>query len=131
MVSQILPIVGDRYRCKDCVEKIGFDLCGDCYNTQSKLPGRFNQQHTPDHKFDIVKLSKTHILHNMLRLVAVRLEDNSTAILVDADASEDSGSESPSPALPSDSQENAESSSAPTVASADGGEDQTGFHSTT
>ena len=46
------PIIGDRYRCIDCKEKIGFDLCGDCYNTGSKLPGRFNQQHTPEHRFE-------------------------------------------------------------------------------
>ncbi|XP_065875068.1 E3 ubiquitin-protein ligase PRT1 [Euphorbia lathyris] len=45
------PIIGDRYKCEDCFEKIGFDLCGDCYNTNSKRPGRFNQQHTPEHKF--------------------------------------------------------------------------------
>lgn len=48
------PILGTRYRCKDCVEVIGFDLCGDCYTTRSKLPGRFNQQHTAEHRFDIV-----------------------------------------------------------------------------
>ncbi|XP_075649337.1 E3 ubiquitin-protein ligase PRT1 [Castanea sativa] len=51
----IYPIIGDRYRCKDCKERIGFDLCGDCYNTQSKLPGRFNQQHTPEHKFELIE----------------------------------------------------------------------------
>ncbi|KAK4573966.1 hypothetical protein RGQ29_031770, partial [Quercus rubra] len=51
----ICPIIGDRYRCKDCKERIGFDLCGDCYNTQSKLPGRFNQQHTPEHKFELIE----------------------------------------------------------------------------
>ncbi|KAH9626112.1 hypothetical protein KSS87_002986 [Heliosperma pusillum] len=49
------PIVGDRYRCEDCVENMGFDLCGDCYKTSSKRPGRFNQQHTSDHKFELVK----------------------------------------------------------------------------
>ncbi|KAK6238894.1 hypothetical protein QUC31_004363 [Theobroma cacao] len=49
------PIVGDRYRCKDCTEKIGFDLCGDCYKTRPKLPGRFNQRHTPEHKFELMK----------------------------------------------------------------------------
>lgn len=48
------PIIGDRYRCKDCVEKIGFDLCSDCYNTCSKLPGRFNQQHTAEHQFELI-----------------------------------------------------------------------------
>ncbi|KAI3880387.1 hypothetical protein MKX03_020868 [Papaver bracteatum] len=45
------PIVGERYQCKDCVESIGFDLCGSCYNTGSKRPGRFNQQHTEGHSF--------------------------------------------------------------------------------
>ncbi|KAA8548427.1 hypothetical protein F0562_000111 [Nyssa sinensis] len=49
------PIVGERYKCKDCVEQIGFDLCEGCYNSSSKLPGRFNQQHTPEHEFEIVQ----------------------------------------------------------------------------
>ncbi|ERN18909.1 E3 ubiquitin-protein ligase PRT1 [Amborella trichopoda] len=47
------PIIGERYRCKDCHEIIGFDLCGSCYNTNSKLPGRFNQQHRPEHLFEL------------------------------------------------------------------------------
>ncbi|KAK4785514.1 hypothetical protein SAY86_002203 [Trapa natans] len=50
------PIIGDRYKCKGCIEEIGFDLCGDCYKSQSKLPGRFNQQHKPEHKFEHIKL---------------------------------------------------------------------------
>jgi hypothetical protein len=52
--AQIYPITGDRYRCCDCKEFIGFDLCGDCYNTRSKLPGRFNQQHKPEHQFKLI-----------------------------------------------------------------------------
>lgn len=51
--SQMCPIIGLRYRCKDCVEDIGFDLCEGCYNSPSKLPGRFNQQHTKDHQFQV------------------------------------------------------------------------------
>ncbi|KAL1536186.1 E3 ubiquitin-protein ligase PRT1-like [Salvia divinorum] len=51
----ILPITGVRYKCKDCVEKIGFDLCESCYKISAKLPGRFNQQHTMDHKFDAIQ----------------------------------------------------------------------------
>ncbi|XP_039138429.1 E3 ubiquitin-protein ligase PRT1 isoform X1 [Dioscorea cayenensis subsp. rotundata] len=47
------PIIGNRYRCKDCKEKIGFDLCEACYSTNSKFPGRFNQQHRPDHTFEL------------------------------------------------------------------------------
>ncbi|KAK1308330.1 E3 ubiquitin-protein ligase PRT1 [Acorus calamus] len=46
----VFPMMGKRYKCKDCMESIGFDLCGDCYESRSKLPGRFNQQHTPDHR---------------------------------------------------------------------------------
>ena len=50
---QAYPIRGERYKCKDCTEVIGFDLCGECYNTRSKLPGRFNQQHTSDHRMEL------------------------------------------------------------------------------
>ncbi|CAH9084938.1 unnamed protein product [Cuscuta epithymum] len=51
------PIIGERYKCKDCKEKMGFDLCGECYrNSSSNLrPGRFNQQHTADHKFNLMQ----------------------------------------------------------------------------
>ncbi|KAK1591573.1 hypothetical protein Q3G72_009738 [Acer saccharum] len=48
------PIIGERYKCKDCVEKIGFDLCEACYKNPAKVPGRFNQQHKPEHQFEIV-----------------------------------------------------------------------------
>ncbi|KAL3645084.1 hypothetical protein CASFOL_010264 [Castilleja foliolosa] len=61
------PIIGDRYRCKDCLEQVGYDLCKDCYTTSSKLPGRFNQQHKSDHHFEIMRSS---VMHNiMLRLL--------------------------------------------------------------
>ncbi|XP_047081938.1 E3 ubiquitin-protein ligase PRT1-like [Lolium rigidum] len=49
----VCPIMGMRYKCKDCTERIGFDLCGECYNNRSKLPGRFNQQHTSDHRMEL------------------------------------------------------------------------------
>ncbi|PNY03560.1 E3 ubiquitin-protein ligase prt1-like protein [Trifolium pratense] len=52
------PIIGDRYRCVDCKEIIGFDLCGDCYKNRVKRPGRFNQKHTPDHKLELVRYRK-------------------------------------------------------------------------
>ncbi|XP_010934264.2 E3 ubiquitin-protein ligase PRT1 [Elaeis guineensis] len=66
------PIIGKRYKCKDCREAIGFDLCEACYNTSSKLPGRFNQQHTPDHKFE---LDDTQLLYRILMLRAMPEED--------------------------------------------------------
>lgn len=55
----MFPIVGDRYRCDDCKEEIGFDLCGDCYKNRSKRPGRFNQQHTPDHNLKLIQCRRT------------------------------------------------------------------------
>ncbi|GKB45113.1 hypothetical protein Tco_0890055 [Tanacetum coccineum] len=51
----IYPLIGKRYKCKDCLEQIGFDLCEDCYNSSSNLPGRFNQQHKPDHEFQVLE----------------------------------------------------------------------------
>ncbi|CAN0915450.1 E3 ubiquitin-protein ligase PRT1 [Linum grandiflorum] len=59
------PIIGERYRCIDCLEKIGFDLCGECYNSRSKLPGRFNQQHTEEHKFEHVGLLRRGVMMMM------------------------------------------------------------------
>lgn len=47
------PIIGERYKCLDCKEEIGFDLCEKCYARSSHLPGRFNQQHKPDHRFEL------------------------------------------------------------------------------
>ncbi|KAM5563121.1 hypothetical protein ABKV19_018017 [Rosa sericea] len=73
------PIIGDRYRCKDCVEKIGFDLCNDCYNTSSKLPGRFNQQHTAEHQFELIS---GNIIRDQLRIMSERLGDGSFAVLL-------------------------------------------------
>ncbi|XP_050252893.1 E3 ubiquitin-protein ligase PRT1 isoform X2 [Quercus robur] len=113
----IFPIIGDRYRCKDCKERAGFDLCGDCYNTQSKLPGRFNQKHTPEHKFELISNAR-----NMLRLT---LQYNSIVI-----ASEDSENGSPASNLSSDAQESDENDLADPVAFHDAGDDQTGSQST-
>ncbi|XVF72184.1 hypothetical protein PTKIN_Ptkin12aG0099400 [Pterospermum kingtungense] len=78
------PIVGDRYKCKDCTEKIGFDLCGDCYTTRPKLPGRFNQRHTPEHKFELIKPN----IIQRLRLMTEQLENGSTSYVIFDGASE-------------------------------------------
>lgn len=86
LLSQMLPIIGDRYRCTDCKEKMGFDLCSDCYTTGSKVPGRFNQQHTPEHKFEVVRPSV--IPNIMSRLVAGH--DDASALFIVSDASENS-----------------------------------------
>ncbi|KAH7517532.1 hypothetical protein FEM48_Zijuj09G0075000 [Ziziphus jujuba var. spinosa] len=114
------PIIGDRYRCTDCVEKIGFDLCGDCYNTRSKLPGRFNQQHTPEHKFELVP---SNMIRNiMLRLVTGPIDDGST-LLITADGSENLEDLSSPPSLSGVTEENVENSLAIPATSGDGAEE--------
>lgn len=49
----IYPIEGRRYKCKDCSEEIGFDLCGECYDCgvhkRDDFCGRFNQKHSAHH----------------------------------------------------------------------------------
>ena len=40
------PIVGRRWQCLDCPERVGFDLCGACYDRRANVVGRFNQHHT-------------------------------------------------------------------------------------
>ena len=44
------PIVGRRYRCVDCPEAIGYDLCALCMSMGTSVEGRFDQSHKPDHK---------------------------------------------------------------------------------
>ncbi|KAL2488165.1 E3 ubiquitin-protein ligase [Forsythia ovata] len=81
------PIIGDRYRCKECMEEIGYDLCEDCYTTRSKLPGRFNQKHTPEHGFEMIKSNTT--CNIMLRLLRGQLEEVAAASNAFSDAVED------------------------------------------
>ncbi|XP_074304696.1 E3 ubiquitin-protein ligase PRT1-like, partial [Silene latifolia] len=83
------PIVGDRYRCQDCVEKMGFDLCGDCYKTSSKRPGRFNQQHTSDHRFELMKPLELSASITF-QLVGEHIVDSSGTPVVAISALEDS-----------------------------------------
>ncbi|KAF6175789.1 hypothetical protein GIB67_036254, partial [Kingdonia uniflora] len=81
----MFPIIGKRYRCKDCVEKIGFDLCGECYNSRSKLPGRFNQQHTPEHKF---QLERSTLRNMLLSFVSEQSNDGTTVPPLSAEEAE-------------------------------------------
>ncbi len=39
------PIVGKRWQCLECLERVGFDLCSACYEKQADVIGRFNQHH--------------------------------------------------------------------------------------
>jgi hypothetical protein len=73
----------------DCQEQVGFDLCDLCYNTKSKLPGRFNQQHTPDHRFE---RDDSYLLARILlqRAAAVNYEDE---VIEEEHADQDGGNE--------------------------------------
>uniref|UniRef100_A0A1J3IHT4 E3 ubiquitin-protein ligase PRT1 n=1 Tax=Noccaea caerulescens TaxID=107243 RepID=A0A1J3IHT4_NOCCA len=86
----VYPIIGDRYRCKDCKEEVGYDLCKDCYETPSKVPGRFNQQHTPDHRLERAEVPKLVMDFNS---IGVLLGPMVTADDVVDDGSDEEGSE--------------------------------------
>lgn len=76
----IYPIVGRRYKCLDCSEEVGFDLCGDCHddgvhkrdvassdnNNAAAGTGRFNQRHLPGHRMEEVERTHT-LLHEIQR----------------------------------------------------------------
>ncbi|KAI3738856.1 hypothetical protein L2E82_29053 [Cichorium intybus] len=86
----IYPLVGDRYKCEDCFEDIGFDLCGDCYKNSSNHPGRFNQQHKPDHKFKVVEPNPIIILSPEFSLEHVHdNQENQTEVSTLPDSSDD------------------------------------------
>ena len=59
----MFPIKGSRYQCKDCKDKIGFDLCGSCYKKGGDFVGRFNQEHKSSHR--MIELGGTRIIFNM------------------------------------------------------------------
>jgi hypothetical protein len=46
------PLVGRRYKCIDCPEAVGFDLCGACYDQGVAVSGRFGQHHMPNHRVE-------------------------------------------------------------------------------
>mmetsp|Transcript_5349 Transcript_5349/g.11748 ORF Transcript_5349/g.11748 Transcript_5349/m.11748 type:complete len:431 (+) Transcript_5349:180-1472(+) len=61
----VYPIAGRRYKCLDCAEDIGFDLCGECCDDDvhkrvsvgdgNAAAGRFNQQHRPNHSMEEIE----------------------------------------------------------------------------
>lgn len=113
------PIFGDGYRCKDCKEASGFDLCRDCYITRSKLPGRFNQQHTPEHRLELVESSI--FFDMMMRYVTGQREDRSAAVVRADDVFEENGSPA---TLPDNAQESASGALATLTTNSDNLTDQ-------
>lgn len=66
------PLKGVAFQCLDCPESIGFDLCKSCFERGIHLQernsyGRFNQSHTPSHKFHERAQTSTG-LHDLMRL---------------------------------------------------------------
>ena len=73
----VLPIIGRCYRCEDCSEEIGYDLCGRCFDLGFHKReaaggrgggggGRFNQAHRPEHALVEVEQEET-FLHALQR----------------------------------------------------------------
>ncbi|KAJ6703081.1 E3 UBIQUITIN-PROTEIN LIGASE PRT1-LIKE [Salix viminalis] len=94
----MIPIIGKRYKCKDCSEEIGFDVCESCHNNPSEVSGRFNQQHKPEHNFEIAQPQCFGEFIQMLNL------DHS-------DDSDDDGNDFPAPVLSDDALQDGEDSS--------------------
>jgi len=59
----IIPIKGKRYKCKDCSEQVGYDLCETCYKTNVCDLGRYNQSHLSTHVLEEVpqQITLAHI----------------------------------------------------------------------
>ena len=58
----VYPIVGRRFKCLQCPETIGYDLCRACMDRDPGAQGRFNQNHTKDHEMEEV-LPQPTLLH--------------------------------------------------------------------
>jgi len=50
----VYPISGRAFRCRDCPDQVGFDLCADCHTLHrgEGYAGRFGQAHTKDHSME-------------------------------------------------------------------------------
>ena len=44
------PIRGAAFRCLDCPDAVGFDLCAECRSSSLVVTGRFDQGHTSNHR---------------------------------------------------------------------------------
>ncbi|CAL5221443.1 g3632 [Coccomyxa viridis] len=58
------PIVGKRWQCLECLERVGFDLCAVCYERRADVVGRFNQHHKAEHN-----MKEVHIAPNFLHVL--------------------------------------------------------------
>ena len=94
----VFPIIGKRWKCDDCSEEIGFDLCGDCYDAgvhkrEGNQVGRFNQQHRPDHNMVLMEQDDT-FFHQLQRAHPnVPLSQLLSMVEMSQSGAEDSGDE--------------------------------------
>lgn len=93
----VYPIEGERYRCIDCKEKMGYDLCKDCYETPSKVPGRFNQQHTPDHRLELAQVPQVLVNIESIGFLLGPMVSEGVSGEEDSDADDDDDSEEEGP----------------------------------
>lgn len=65
----MFPIIGDRFKCRDCEERIGYDLCGTCHRKGGDASGRFNQQHKLGHRMVEVRSARPLALNMVNGLI--------------------------------------------------------------
>ena len=81
------PILGKRYKCLDCPESVGYDLCRGCMKDTHTMVGRFNQKHEPHHRLELVPplMTKLHTIkelhpdldyNRLLSLIEMAWEDH-------------------------------------------------------
>ncbi|KAL3148974.1 hypothetical protein ABBQ32_001830 [Trebouxia sp. C0010 RCD-2024] len=105
----LYPIRGHRYKCQDCPDKVGFDLCNKCHGRGLHITGRFNQQHTPEHKMGLVRPQPTvlHIFQAANPELSMSQIQQLTALAFARDDPEQAVQPpAPAPASPSDASHN-------------------------
>ena len=86
----VFPIVGRAYRCRDCPEQVGYDLCQYCYSDtlhgSHAHTGRFGQSHRADHSMEERLQARTWLhdlqarhpgmsIHAVLRLAQMQADE--------------------------------------------------------
>eukprot|EP00698_Gefionella_okellyi_P000475 TRINITY_DN1042_c0_g1_i1.p1 TRINITY_DN1042_c0_g1~~TRINITY_DN1042_c0_g1_i1.p1 ORF type:complete len:283 (+),score=39.94 TRINITY_DN1042_c0_g1_i1:664-1512(+) len=59
-----MPITGRRYRCTECPDAVGFDVCGTCYDAGLQTSGRYAQTHRAEHRMEecAQEITRLHLL---------------------------------------------------------------------
>lgn len=110
------PILGQRFKCLDCPESVGFDLCRSCKSlgstegAEKMCVGRFNQRHQDSHRMELVPpiMTKLHTIKELhpdldytrlISLIEMAWEDNNASPTIhqgdEADDDDDDGQDDP------------------------------------